>query len=110
VEFAIENAQALKKRALRQTKVKEQLTNKRTPKGASEGQEAGPASHKEQRKRKRDDSEVHRSVHLVIAFCRLGFSVACNLGAIFRVCVDQSLFLLLPEAALLGVCSLVVTV
>ena len=58
MEFAIENAQALKKRALRQTKVKEQLTNKRPPKGASQGQEAGPALHKEQRKRKRDDSEV----------------------------------------------------
>ncbi|CAL5229018.1 g12263 [Coccomyxa viridis] len=58
VEFAIENAQALKKRALRQTKVQEQSIGKRAPRGASDDQEAGAASHKEQRKRKRDDAEA----------------------------------------------------
>ena len=57
VEFAIENAQALKKRALRQTRV-EHSVGKRAPQGASEAREAGTASHKEQRKRKRDHSEV----------------------------------------------------
>ena len=63
VEFAIENAQALKKRALRQTKVQEQSIGKRAPRGASDDQEAGAASHKEQRKRKRDDAEVRPLMH-----------------------------------------------
>ena len=58
VEFAIENAQALKKRALRQTRVQEQSVGKRAPQGASEAREGGAASHKQQRKRKREDSEV----------------------------------------------------
>ncbi len=58
VEFAIENAQALKKRALRQTKVQEQTAGKRAPREAPDNQEAGATSHKQQRKRKRDDAEV----------------------------------------------------
>ena len=58
VEFAIENAQALKKRALRQTKVQEQTAGKRAPRGAADDQEADAASHKQLRKRKRDDAKV----------------------------------------------------
>lgn len=75
VEFALENAQALKKRALRQTKVQEQSVGKtRTARGASEVQEAGEASPKQPRKRKREDSEVNflradRSLNL--AYCMM---------------------------------------
>ena len=62
VEFAIENAQALKKRALRQTRVHEGVAAKVGP---GEGSEAGseakapaPGSRKQQRKRRREELEV----------------------------------------------------
>ena len=61
VEFAIENAQALKKRALRQTKVQEQTAGRRAPREASAAQEAGSSPAQQQRKRKREDSEVRLS-------------------------------------------------
>ena len=59
VEFAIENAQALKKRALRQSKVKEGQAGRTAPEEAPDGPEdARLASPEQQRKRKRDDSQV----------------------------------------------------
>lgn len=58
MEFAIENAQALKKRAMRQGKVQAQVAGRSAAGGDAEAQEGAPSSRKEQRKRKRDDSEV----------------------------------------------------
>ena len=68
VEFAIENAQALKKRALRQTRVHEGAAAKTGPRGRPEaGSEAGvpaPGLRQQQRKRRREESEVLYSVPL----------------------------------------------
>ncbi len=62
VEFAIENAQALKKRALRQTRVHEGKAAKPGRGGHPEaGSEAGapaPGSRQQQRKRRREEPEV----------------------------------------------------
>ena len=62
VEFAIENAQALKKRALRQTRVHEGAATKPSPRGRPEsGSEAGtsaPGLRQQQQKRRREESEV----------------------------------------------------
>ena len=73
MEFAIENAQALKKRALRQTRVHEGVAAKPGPRGGpGAGSEAGapaPGSRKQQRKRRRDESEVLRSCAHSIAIC-----------------------------------------
>ncbi len=59
VEFALENAQALKKRALRQSKVKEGQAGRTKPEEAPDGPEAARlGSPKQLRKRKRDSSQV----------------------------------------------------
>ena len=62
VEFAIEDAQALKKRALRQTRVQEGATAKpgvgRGREARSEARAPAPGSRQQQQKRRRDESEV----------------------------------------------------
>ena len=98
MEFAIENAQALKKRALRQTRVHEGAAAKSGRGGRPEaGSEAGalaPASRQQQRKRRREEPEVlfkpvPGMAILTSKTCEIGEFLGADRCGNHHVCLEQ---------------------